>query len=84
MIRVLYFASLRERLGTGSEDVELPDGVTDLEGLTGFLARREGVWKEVFHSGQPLMMACNQEAAKPETPVADGDEIAFYPPVTGG
>lgn len=84
MIKVLYFASLRERLGTGTEKLDLPGGVTDLGGLAAFLAQRGGVWKEVLGSGETVMMALNQETASASDPLADMDEVAFFPPVTGG
>ena len=84
MIRILYFASLRERLGTGSETLDLPSGVTDLGGLAEFLGRRGGTWKEAFGGRESVMMALNQEAAKANAPITDGDEVAFFPPVTGG
>jgi molybdopterin synthase sulfur carrier subunit len=84
MIRVLYFASLREQLGSAGETLELPPGVTDLAGLAAYLASRGGIWATVFAGGQPVLMARNQVAAQLATPLADGDELAFFPPVTGG
>jgi molybdopterin synthase sulfur carrier subunit len=84
MIKVLYFASLRERLGTGSEELALPAGVTDLGGLAAFLSQRGGAWKETLGSGETVMMALNQEAARASDTLKDGDEVAFFPPVTGG
>jgi molybdopterin synthase sulfur carrier subunit len=84
MIKVLYFASLREQVGTGAEQLELPHGVSDLGGLTAHLRERGGVWASAFAPERTVMMAVNQEAARPEHGVNDGDEIAFYPPVTGG
>ena len=84
MIKVLYFASLRDTLGTDGEELVLPDGISDMAGLRAVLGRRGGVWSEAFASGDSVMMAVNQEAANPQTPLGDGDEVAFYPPVTGG
>jgi molybdopterin synthase sulfur carrier subunit len=84
MIQLRYFASLREELGTGAEQIELPVGVEDLSGLAAHLKGRGGVWAVAFDLQRTLMMARNQEAANPSTPLADGDEIAFFPPVTGG
>ena len=83
MIKILYFASFRERLGTTTE--ELAD--TQLNQVGDVLAQlrnREGVWKELFAEPQTVMVAVNQEMADPSTPVKDGDEVAFFPPVTGG
>ena len=83
MIRVLYFARLRERVGIGSEELDAV-GLPDLAAVIERLRKRGGVWAEAFYGEQGLMMAVNQELARPETPVSDGDEVAFFPPVTGG
>jgi molybdopterin synthase sulfur carrier subunit len=83
MIRVLYFARLRERVGIGSEELDAV-GLPDLAAVIERLQKRGGVWAEAFYGEQRLMMALNQELARPETPVSDGDEVAFFPPVTGG
>lgn len=84
MITVLYFAGLRETLGTGSEQMALPAGVDDLQRLRASLAARGGVWAQALAQGKSLRAAVNQNIAQDDTPLADGDEIAFFPPVTGG
>ena len=83
-VKVLFFAGLREQLGTAAEEVELPAGVTTLGGIRDHLKARGGNFEKAF-SGKPLVrMAVNQEMAQPTAPVKAGDEIAFFPPVTGG
>lgn len=84
MITVLYFARLRETLGTGSERVALPPGVHDLEGLRALLVARGGAWEEALAPSKPVRAAVNQTMAAGDMPLSDGDEIAFFPPVTGG
>ena len=84
MIRVLYFASLREQLGTDAEELTQGEGTVDLAAIVSSLKARGGVWSDVFGGAQPVMMALNQEVAMPEDKVSDGDEVAFFPPVTGG
>jgi len=84
MITVLYFASLRESLGKSSEQIALPTTVRDLEGLRALLVARGGAWEEGLAPGRPVRAAVNQAMAVGDVPVADGDEIAFFPPVTGG
>jgi len=84
MIQMLYFASLRERLGSDREALALPDGVTDLAGLIEHLRQRGGSWADVLNGEQPVLMAINQEMAKPADAIQDGDEIGLFPPVTGG
>jgi molybdopterin synthase sulfur carrier subunit len=84
MITVLYFARLREALGTGSEEIALPQSVSTLEGLLGLLVARGGAWSEELAATRRVRAAVNQTMADGDTAIADGDEVAFFPPVTGG
>jgi molybdopterin synthase sulfur carrier subunit len=83
-VNILYFAGLREKLGKGSEAVELPAGVADVAGLRNWLAGRDGPWREALAGRSGLRVAVNQDMADESTPVKAGDEVAFFPPVTGG
>ena len=84
IVRVVFFASFKERLNCGSLSVTLEDNAT-IPGLCGELASKDGVWKEIFHKpSQAVKVAHNQQIASLETVLADGDEVAFFPPVTGG
>ncbi len=83
-VTVLYFAWLRERVGCARESVALPEGVRDIAGLIALLRARGGGHEAVFSLGRVVRAAVNQEFALPETAVGDGDEVAFFPPVTGG
>lgn len=81
-LTVRFFARLREELGT--EQLTLPAQANQTAGdLLGILASRGGPWAQL-QGGQPVMIAINQAMAKPATPVQAGDEVAFFPPVTGG
>ncbi len=83
MVRLRYFASLREALGTGAEELELPDGITTVAQLTAWLQNRGAEWQEAL-SDPRLHTARNQSVVRTDAPVRDGDEIAWFPPVTGG
>jgi molybdopterin synthase sulfur carrier subunit len=84
MVTILYFARLREALGTGREELSLPAGVGDVAALRRALLTRGGAWTEAFDEGRRVRAAVNQEMASDATAVRDGDEVAFFPPVTGG
>ena len=84
VVRVLYFARLREELGRADEELVLPESVKDVAGLAAFLRRRGGAWAEALAPGTAVRVAVNQDMARPSTPVRQGDEVAFFPPVTGG
>ena len=82
-IKVLYFASLRETLGYAHETLTLPGTIDTVAALLRHLAKRGGAW-EALQEGGNVRAAINQEMVGPEAPVRDRDEIAFFPPVTGG
>ncbi len=81
-VQVRYFASLREALGP-QEAVAVPPGST-VGSLRGLLVARGGRHAEVLASGRPVRAARGQVVCGDEAALADGDEVAFFPPVTGG
>ena len=83
-LRILYFARLREVFGTGEEMAELPAGVASMGELLDWLRARGGVWAAELAEGRAFRMAVNQDLAAPDTPLHEGDEVALFPPVTGG
>jgi molybdopterin synthase sulfur carrier subunit len=82
-LKILYFAGLRETIGTGVESIDLPAGVATLAQLRDCLAAR-GERHAVLLTAKNLRAAVNQKMAGMDGAIADGDEIAFFPPVTGG
>ncbi|GGC69687.1 molybdopterin converting factor subunit 1 [Marinobacter halophilus] len=81
-LTIRFFARLREELGT--ESLQLPATPDQtVGGLLAELASRGGSWAQL-QGDQPVMVAVNQAMARPSTPVNAGDEVAFFPPVTGG
>lgn len=84
MITVLYFARLRETLDTGSEQIVLPPAVQNLNDLRALLTARGGAWAQELAPNRAVRGAVNQSLADGNTHIGDGDEIAFFPPVTGG
>ena len=83
MIRVLYFARLRESLGLAEESMPWGQSgtVTDLMRQ---LAARGDAWQQAFDGCNPLRAAVNQTLVPNSTTIQSGDEVAFFPPVTGG
>jgi sulfur-carrier protein len=84
VIHILYFARLRERLGREREQLAFSPGVASVEQLAAQLRERGGVWDAELAVGKALRVAVNQHMATQQTAISDGDEIAFFPPVTGG
>lgn len=84
MVTIIYFARLREALGKASEQLPLPAGVHDLNGLRDLLVARGGAWATELAGGRAVRAAVNQDMAQGNVSIRDGDEVAFFPPVTGG
>ena len=83
-VKILFFAALREQLGSSAEEIELPSGVATVAALRSHLIARGGAWQSALAEGKLVRMAVNQDMAKPSAALKAGDEVAFFPPVTGG
>ena len=83
-VRVLYFASVREKVGKDAEEIDLPAGVATVAALRSYLRNGGGVYEGVFSENILLRAAVNQDMVQPTAAIKAGDEIAFFPPVTGG
>ncbi len=83
MLNVLYFASLRETVGMANEQISLPVPA-EVSALIAALRARGGVWSEALGADKRWRVAVNQEMAAMNTPLKAGDEVAIFPPVTGG
>ncbi|MGY8992911.1 MAG: molybdopterin converting factor subunit 1 [Rhodospirillales bacterium] len=83
-MKVIYFAWLREKSGCSEEHVDPPPDVADVAGLVAWLKSRGPKYEEAFADLNTVRVAVNQEHTWFDHPVAAGDEVAFFPPVTGG
>mgnify|MGYP003581306470 CR=1 FL=1 len=84
MIRILYFAWVREAAGRDEEQVSPPAEVTTVGALLDWLAGRDAGLATAFADTARIRVAVDQEMATPDTPIGDVREIAIFPPVTGG
>jgi molybdopterin converting factor subunit 1 len=83
-MKILYFAWLRTRTGMASEEVAPPAEVTTVAALMDWIAGRHPGFGEAMAAQGVIRAAVNQDYAQPGDPVRPGDEVAFFPPVTGG
>jgi molybdopterin synthase sulfur carrier subunit len=83
-VKLLYFAWLRARIGCAEEEADLPPGVKDVAGLLDWLRSRGGGYAEALRDPSVVRVAVNQNYVGLEHPIREGDEIAVFPPVTGG
>jgi molybdopterin synthase sulfur carrier subunit len=83
-VKLLYFAWLRARIGHAEEDLAVPDEVRDVAGLLQWLQGRGGAHAEALRDLSVIRVAVNQEYVGLGHPIREGDEVALFPPVTGG
>lgn len=83
-VKLVYLARLRECFGSTGEPVDLPVDVTNVTQLRGWLAARGGIWATELAPGRAVRFAVNHAMAAADTVVTPGDEVALFPPVTGG
>ncbi|WP_027857420.1 molybdopterin converting factor subunit 1 [Marinobacterium jannaschii] len=82
MLKLVYFASLREQLGTDQESLALPEGVETVAQLTDYLIARGDGWQPLAAAN--LLVAVNQEMVDQDCVIQGDEEVAYFPPVTGG
>jgi len=83
-MKLVYFASVRQTLGKSEETISVPATVTTVSGLANFLAAQGPAYAAVFSDPRTLHAAVNHVHVRFEDFVSDADEVAFFPPVTGG
>lgn len=84
MIKIKYFARLSESLGVKNEEMEYTDQISTADDIIDQLITRGEIWSNAFSGDNKILVAVNQEMSDRGVNVIDGDEVAFFPPVTGG
>jgi molybdopterin synthase sulfur carrier subunit len=84
LITVLYFARLKESLNYSTEEIDLPADVNTIALLKLHLAKRGEAWANLFSGNQTIRAAINHALVENNAAIKNGDEVAFFPPVTGG
>lgn len=83
-INLRFFASVRELVGTAQEVLDVSEPLRTVGDVRSFLIARGGNWEYALAQGRALRMAHNQVMCDADTVIGEGDEVAFFPPVTGG
>ncbi|HSF72001.1 MAG TPA: molybdopterin converting factor subunit 1 [Methylotenera sp.] len=83
-INILYFARIKESVNYSSENIDLPNDVATVTALKNYLALRGENWANLFNGKQVIRAAINHALVDDMAKINAGDEVAFFPPVTGG
>jgi molybdopterin synthase sulfur carrier subunit len=83
-IKLFYFAKVREMVGIDQEEVDIESDIKTLAELIAFLKLRGSQWQAIFDMSSSYRIAVNQELAEASDKINANDEIAFFPPITGG
>ena len=83
-IKVLYFARIKEAVNYSTEEIDLPADVSTVTALKNFLSLRGETWANLFNGKQVVRAAINHQLVDNLAKIQAGDEVAFFPPVTGG
>ncbi|OXS99303.1 molybdopterin converting factor subunit 1 [Notoacmeibacter marinus] len=84
MVKLVYFAWVRERIGKSSEEIELPASVETVSDLLDHMATRGEAYAELMQHRNAIRVAIDQEHANHDERIGDASEIALFPPMTGG
>jgi sulfur-carrier protein len=83
-MQVLYFGWVRSRIGIGKEELSPPQEVANVADLIDWLKAKGGGYANAFEDSSALRVAVNQEIAPLDAAISDTDEVALFPPMTGG
>ena len=83
-IKVLYFARIKDAVNYSTEDIDLPADISTVTALKNYLALRGDIWANLFNGKQVVRAAINHTLVDDLVTINTGDEVAFFPPVTGG
>ena len=83
-MKLVYFSWVREKIGVGDEELKPPNGITTVEALINWLSKKGEGYASAFADTSIIRVAVNQEYVKMDATIGTDDEVAFFPPITGG
>lgn len=83
-MKLVYFAWVREKIGTAEEEIDLPETLSDVNALFTFLKKRDEKYADAFQNQVIINVAIDHEQVSHDAAIAGAQEIAFFPPMTGG
>ena len=83
-MNILYFSWIKDKLGKTKENITIDENISSVAELITFLKSKDETYKEVFKDMSSIRVSINMETANMDDPISINDEIAFFPPMTGG
>ena len=83
-MNILYFSWIKDKLGKAKENITVDQNIKSVAELITFLESKDETYKEVFKDMSSIRVSINMETANMDDPISINDEIAFFPPMTGG
>ena len=83
-MNILYFSWIKDKLDKTKENITIDENISSVAELITFLKSKDETYKEVFKDISSIRVSINMETANMEDPISNNDEIAFFPPMTGG
>ena len=83
-MKVLYFSWIKDKLGKSHEEIQVSDNIKTINDLITLLKQNNENYEDVFKDTSSIKVSINMETAKFEDSILDSDEVAFFPPMTGG
>ena len=83
-MKILYFSWIKDKIGKTHEDIDIRDNIKTIEELIAFLKKSNESYEEVFKDTSSIKVSINMETANFKDQINNNDEVAFFPPMTGG
>ena len=83
-MKISYFAKIREMIGRDQDEIDVPSHALSVDDIVSYLITLDTIYAHAFADKSKLRFALDNELVGPQSPVEDADELAIFPPVTGG
>ena len=83
-MKILYFSWIKDKIGKTHEDIEIKDNIKTIDDLIAYLKKSNEGYEEVFKDTSSIKVSINMETANFKDQINNNDEVAFFPPMTGG
>ena len=83
-MKILYFSWIKDKIGKTHEDIQIKDNIKTIDDLIAYLKKSNESYEEIFKDTSSIKVSINMETANFKDQINNNDEVAFFPPMTGG